>query len=363
MDDQFRRSRRPIDAEEEQEMAATLNDLQTLGATPPPRMEFSRSLKEQLMNASMNASFGTPSVISSLSARPRALPPASRSQHKPLFGWLVSAAMVAALLIGALYFSNRSGEPGNTGSRVPAASFAASPEASGAVDNACDSTDSYFACEQQANLIANSFVFYPNIDATALDVRQVQLQGWALEPGTIVSGVDAADSTAKGAVVDFVISGAYEATFDAPVVVFRSAITIRPNIEYHDAGDVIELGSGDAVSYQLGKLVELRNPLGTLRVEFKRAVIYEGDITAFSAVPAGATTRMEGETTLSDSLVALFPPPGREVSFELWYVRLVPGEPFPPTRWTDATSIGPVDHQNGSEGSEGFVLVIRGVQG
>jgi len=157
-------------------------------------------------------------------------------------------------------------------------------------------------------------------------------------------------------VVDFVVSGAYTATFDVPVIVSQrvGGSGNRP-IEYVDPGTPVELGRGESVSYQLGGLAELRNPLGRRVTHFKRAVVYAGDVAATHAagVP-GVTMRANGDGVLRRPLA-----PGTSIG--LAFVDIPEGAAFPPEEWAETVTIGPVNAETAPEGTQGYVLLV-GVQ-
>lgn len=269
---------------------------------------------------------------------------------------LATAALLVVTLFGA-YLAILVPNDSNDGQPLASAPARTVPDASPTLAEKCETTDWYFGCSYPIQLIGHNFVALSDIDESARDVRQVQLQGWAIAPGGSLVGAEPGDA-ARGVVIDVVLSGAYVATFDVPVIVSPGGVT-NDVIQYLDAGTTVELVRGDSVSYQLGGLVEVRNPLSGQRVEFKRAVIYEGDVSAFSATAQGVTTRVETDGVLPLPLreYELY---GNEVRVELWYLQ-VHEESYPPPYWqSDATLLlGPVDPQRGPAGSEGFVLVIQ----
>lgn len=273
--------------------------------------------------------------------------------------WFATAALLLVTLIGAsLALLAPRGEGGGTAT-VPAVAPIASPSPGSAGSYQCPPGSPYFGCAN-ARVVGSAGIspsFLPDADREA---RKVQLQAWTLAPGTAVTGVGESDVT-TGVVVDFVLAGAYVATFDVPVIVSRANISGfgASSSQYPGVGNTVELGRGDAVTYQLGGLTEIHNPMSIQHLEFKRAVIYKGDISAFSTSYEGVTTRVEGNTELSQATGSL----STDLGFTLYFINVVPGFQFPPSQWTDSTSIGPVDPQNSPAGSRGFVLVIRPPQG
>jgi len=212
----------------------------------------------------------------------------------------------------------------------------------------------YFTCPNMVHTLGTAFIWPPELLGN--NEHQVQLQGWAITPGSTLPGVE--NGAASGMVVDFVINGMYVATFDVPVVVIPGGIT-NDAIQYLDAGDLVELSRGDAVSYELGGLIEIRNPLSVQRLEFKRGVIYDGDISPFSATTDGVTNRVEGNTILPAATGSK----PRQMTLWLGYVQILPGIPFPPESMGALATVGPVDPQRGPAGTEGFVLLITPTRG
>jgi hypothetical protein len=104
-------------------------------------------------------------------------------------------------------------------------------------------------------------------------------------------------------------------------------------------------------------LTELRNPLTVEQLVFKRAVVYKGDISAFSATTDGITTSIEGDATLPQQIGAF----GSDLHIALYYVTIPDNSGMtyiPPAQWSDDTVIGPVDSlQEWDVG--GFVLIIE----
>jgi hypothetical protein len=339
---------------------ATLADLRRRGAAPPPRTEFAHALKEELMHAPaapFSIAPGTDRRSSPISGQWRPLP---NPRRHPMIGGLATAALLAITLIGAYLAVLAPNDPKPDPPTVAAAAPSLSPEASPEVKPyECTTTDTYFGCPRSIRNVGANQVWLPHFDAPALEADQVQLQGWAIAPGAVLPGADTDDGTA-GAVIDFVLSGAYVATFDGPVVVHRGAITNDLNqVAYVEEGGTFELVRGDSVSYQLGDLVEVHNPLNVERIEFKRAVLYTGDISAFAQTADGVTNRIEAGAALRGTIGAIVGATQyNELRVVLVYLQIHRGAAFPPAQWEEATVIGPVDPQHGPEGTDGFVLVI-----
>lgn len=266
----------------------------------------------------------------------------NRSRHA--FEWIAAAILILGL-VGAAFISQRGGD----GDPSPGSALFAS--ASGTPGPPCDETTGEPATTC-INIIES--LGFSSIDADLMEdsEQQVELQGWAITPGSTYRG-PSDSSAAGGGVVDFVLAGAYVATFNVPVIVVHAWYGASP-VNHIDAGEPVELVRGDTVSYALGGLVEIHNPLETQRLEFKRAVIFTGDASAFSATSDGVTTRLEGTRTIP--LVLSY----TSVDASLYYMQRYPGTSVLPRQWANKFIIGPVDPQ---QGSDGFVLVIGSTQG
>lgn len=339
--------------------AASVHHRDRTDADANPRPGFLSHLEEQL-------DMHTPNVVLHLPPRPftrgsrgtpvvTTRPPLIRSLHHRAVGSFATAILLVITSIGV--YLTMFAPSSNLGSNptVTASSFIGTPEASPtARDTPCfPYVGTYFGCLLRADLVGSNHVSVANYDEAALAARSVELQGWAIAPGNSIAGAEDGGA-ASGIVVDYVIAGTYVATFDVPVVVHPGGWT-NDVIQYLDPGMTVELSRGDSVSYQLGGMVEIHNPLTIQRLEFKRAVIYQGDISAFSTTADGVTTRSEAD----GSLPAEFPM--SDAGIDLMYVNFYPGKSLPTDRpdHSVGTIVGPTDPQRGPEGTEGFVLVIR----
>lgn len=346
----------------EPDIAAVVSQLQQVGhrTAEPPGLR--TQLWEDLMNTATpleSGSFATPiprkppspDVPARLKALPRAI--ITRPRHTLE---LIAAAIILLGLVGASLIGRGDGGSDPTPESAALAPFFGSATPTLEEQMPCITLPNpYYTCQNAIRDLGINTV-WPT-DQLTNGEYQVQLQGWAITPGKSLTGAktDAAD----GMVVDFVINGSYSATFDVPVVVSPGGITNDP-IQYLDPGTSVELVRGDSVSYQLGGLVELHNPLTEQRLEFKRGVIYDGDISAFSATTNGVTTRAEGDAVLPATTDSK---PRQQLTITLDFVQILPGVPFPPSQMQALTIVGPTDPQRGPEGTEGFVLAIRATQG
>lgn len=265
---------------------------------------------------------------------------------------MATAAIVLATMLSAWAMINI--VPTSPSANPPHLAVAPPPATPTGTDQAvelCGSTDIYFGCPSLIDLVGGNVIQRSMLDSLPDDVQDVQLAGWALAPGASIAG---GDDFPAGVAVDVVVSGAYVAIFDVPVVVARGGVINRA-YQYLDPGTQVELVRGDAVAYLLGGLLELHSALSVERLEFKRATLSAGPIMP-AALPDGVTTREEATGTLPRPITDYEP----DVSIGFWYLQVREGA-FPPPAWQDATTfvLGPVDPQRGPAGTEGFVLVVR----
>ncbi len=279
----------------------------------------------------------------------RLLPQTSRAST--VTRWLF-AALIILSVAGGTWWSQRGGDPTptpETAAVIP--NFSASPVGTPDPSTLCSNLpDPYYNCPSAMDIVSVSYVVTGGFEAGDY---QMQLQSWSLQANASLA--NQLLETATGAVVDFVTDGTYSATFSEPVRVGKKGYqgtrfsTIEP-------GQPVELVSGDSVTYPLGSLVELRNPLTSREVEFKRGVIYRGEISNEEFPADGVHMKVEGDSTLSGQAIANHP----ELSLMLTYVQFIPGVEYAPSQ---LTSIGPVDPRGMSKADGGFFLVITEAQG
>ncbi|MGH2551209.1 MAG: hypothetical protein ACRDHN_17625, partial [Thermomicrobiales bacterium] len=283
--------------------------------------------------------------------------PIGRSRPSHALIWMAAALVLLSVIGAGLIGSNRGNDPEPTTSAL--APFFASPGASPQPrEPTCADIvqNPFYQCSGAMDYLGSGSGWPSNyLDETT---RNVQLQGWSVKAGATQAGAEA-PTDSKGTVVDFVINGAYVATFTEQVMVSPQSAT-NEGIRYIDAGKPVELVRGDAVSYQLGSLVEIRNPLSVERLEFKRGLVYGGDISSMSSTDDGVTTAIEGDAMIQSGFN--FAGVGN-VRITLVYVHIPEGVTFPPSSWMGDAIIGPVDPQRGPASYEGFVLTVGRVEG
>jgi hypothetical protein len=345
------------------DIAAAMRQLRQLetGTAEPPGLR--AQIWEDLMSTVPSVTAG--SLAAPLPQRPRKLdehtssgggrllPHTSRAST--ITRWLF-AALIVLSVAGGTWWSQR----GGGGDPTPTTA-ALAPRPDGSTPTALEQRpclalpNPYFDCPNAMRNVG----FTGSWTGDALDggEYQVQLQGWAIATGSSVAGGQSTDS--EGWVTDFVINGAYTATFSEQAIVNPGGWT-NDAIQYIDAGQPVELVRGDNVSYRLGSLVEIKNPLAEQRLEFKRAVIYRGDITSLSMTADGVTTRAEGDTTLPAKVGVEH---RSSLALSLVTLDILPGVPFPPASLHVNAYIGPVDPQTGPADLQGFVLFLYDMQG
>jgi hypothetical protein len=328
--------------------ASTLAALRRLAAVPPPRPAFARSLKEELMHAPMPHAMPLSRVAPWSAPRPRhaAVAPGGGAPRSRGLNALATAALLLVTSVTIYLVVVRQGDGDGAPPTVPAFAAATSGTAS-----AIEGCQSLFTCPNAIAMEWSGGAFAPGVDLASLGARDAQLQGWTLDPGATLALPAAVAGDPQGVVVDFVVSGTYLAAFDVPVMVRHlagaSGISL---VKTFDSGTPVELGRGESVSYQLGGLTELGNPLGQRNLHFKRAVFSNGDVTATPVTgAAGVTMRVNGDGQLRQAL-------GTEDAIGLVFMNIPPGVAFPPEQWEDTVIIGPVNAETSPEGTQGYVL-------
>jgi hypothetical protein len=182
------------------------------------------------------------------------------------------------------------------------------------------------------------------------------MQGWEIDSAERVAFSTDPANLVTGVGVDVVVSGAYRATFDGPVVVTRPVAGGDSTYFYPDAGAAVELSRGDSVSYQLGTKTEVVNPLEVTTLQFKSILFYEGDPTPENLVLDGNyRARLDGGESAELSV-----PISEFDTVQLTYIHLLPGHPFPPegTNWATPV-LGPIASTLvGGGPDEGFVVWV-----
>jgi hypothetical protein len=341
------------------ELQSTIERITALGATPAPRRAFTSRLEEELMENRVMLSWPK-SGFAAPWRQHLAIPTDRRSGRM----WAASASIAitaAVALLIAFVGPSLFGADGQRPTVIPAA-FSSDPTAT-AIESTntdwlshCDAIP-HDECLGSGLSDGSGYITFDFLDPNdrGSAAPAVQLQDWTVEPGAKLPGTTS--SAAVGEVVDFVTEGAYAATFRVPVVVNRGIPVLAR--QAFDPGTTIELVRGDSVTYPLGGLSEIRNPLFEQRLAFKRAVIYEGDISGLSEVSAGISTSVDGDVTLPVGVAA----PGG-MSIAIWFVWYDPSV-FPASGWEYARIVGPVIPNQNKDVPDvrRFVLLMGGGQG
>lgn len=332
--------------------------------------------RQQLRGTIMQTSTATPPMLGAMpspsidrtAGRPVALRTAT-ALGRTGARWVGLAATIALLLATAAsgYFASvglpgKDGRGPTIGAFAPGTPVVGTPETGDApVALSCfpDPSDAlYIPCGQRPNIIGSSHIQAGLTDVetfstNAFNVSQVQMQRWQID------GLQALTFTApvtplSGIGMDIVINGAYLATFSGPAAIGDDQSRIRGLYRYVPANTVVELVSGDVVTYELGTKLEIRNPLESSLLQFKTVLFHDGDPSP-SNLGASGDVRMtiDGDGVLPKPLVDYSPSGARIV---LTYSQIYEGYPFPPPAAAEAVVLGPVDPVNGPVGTEGFIL-------
>lgn len=270
--------------------------------------------------------------------------------------WLAIAATVALLLTtvaGAWIGLNR--DSANDG-QTPGFAALASPEATALPDGRgyCDRVAPSAPCAGQGEVGLAYVRFYDSSDE-AKAVTQVELQRWTIPAnGEVVRSIEPKE--VAGFAIDFVNDGLYQATFFAPVAVMRQEATELFQIEYLEAGTLVELGQGDSVTYPIDTRDRVVNGSDHGDLVIRTAFLHSGDISAGNLMQlSNATSETIGTAILAKPLSDYYV---GDVFLSLNYIT----EPLDLGAGTYERDpyvyiLGPVDYQDWSEsGQGGFVL-------
>jgi hypothetical protein len=368
------------------DLAETLRRVRVLAAReepPQPDAAFVRRLEESLMHPARPNRLPLPRARWS-SMRTR-FPPTSIPSPS-LGGRLVGVGATIALLLVTLTIGGLALRQSGSDRGVPTASLTAqgAPTVPPSDERwACTRPDPFEACAMSMSSVGDAELDVRRIDTRAVDVRRVQLQDWDVPAGVVVRPDSASWSFvgATGVIVDFVMDGAYTATFDADVTVLRSPNAGFGSFVYDDvpAGTAVELVKGEAIAYPLGAQQSLRNPMSRTALHFKRALFTDDDAafihSAADATPTGGPVvkrvigmegwqvSVDGDGVLPQTLGTLVPD---QISFTLAYVRVPEGAVFPPSSWHRTVAIGPVapvPWEGSGTMTEGYVLLVSEPKG
>lgn len=374
--------RRPPVSGADAELLAVVGQLTAEATHIRPTLTFRNSLRESLMHSgtmTMDGVTPTPTL--------RPLPSLGRpvgiaSHAEPSAGampgrlrrvgahWVAVAATAALLLstAGGGYLATR-GSGGGDSTRVAGFQFqaatpmprVASPVADASIES-CGGAAPYFPCTGPGPLVGIGFVVGSLYDAqVTAGVNAFEMQGWTIDPGQSVSLVATSSTPVRGIGVDIVTGGAYAATFSGPVTVSRTG-PLNTSFEYPAPGTRVELSKGDGVSYALGTRTVISNPLESAPLLFKSLVFAPKLKGGAAATPAPesiemaggiATVVVDGQGTLPQALDEY-----DDGDMQIWltYSQIHDPASFPPTIRSGAVVLGPVDAQDGPEGTEGYIV-------
>jgi hypothetical protein len=346
-------------------LTVTVRSLHAGAPVAHPDPTFRHQLKEHVMDAAVPAALpGTPRPArtqpSSVLNPVAPLPLAGRRPVR----WLAIAATIALVLATGLAAWFGGLIPSDDGPKRTniAAPAAATPDLGTPVADACSELLPYIPCGNTSELIGTGTIVRANVSDDPLAASRVQMQGWEIDGSGVVNFAAPANPI-SGVAIDSVVFGAYQATFSVPVVVTRLYPGGGWAYEYPEANMMIELGSGDSVSYQVGTKTEVRNPFAAKTLKFKSVLFYEGDPSPENLQPDGEyRVRVDGDATLPKALSEYDTYGTGEINVWITYSTVLPGYPFPP-EW-DQLSTGRIDYVLGPVAStlvlgspeEGFVV-------
>lgn len=370
----------PTVVAEDAELIALAGQLSSEATLIRPTLTFRNHLRETLMHTGpmpLTAVPPAPNVhplpklgrpVETDSSVPRAERAGGSRLQSIGIRWAAVAATIALLIgtAGGGYLGGLDVPGGGRGGTKLAAPVLGSPEAVSPEANLndagpCDPMERYFPCD--ANItVANGLIAGGLHPSSALDVSLVTMLSWEIDPGNGAT-FPSDDGFPAGIGMDIVIGGIYAATFSGPVTVTRptgvdGAGGNGMTHEYPVAGSLIELSHGDAVSYELGSPVEIRNPLETQVLRFKRLLFHSemigldiGDpVEGVFRVVADGESRMR--TMLSDR-------PQKEFQILLTYVQIDPAYPLNRSNTVASVILGPVAPQfGGAPETQGYVVWI-----
>jgi len=285
--------------------------------------------------------------------------------------WLSLAATIALLLAtAAAGYLAGVGVPGNDG-RAP--SMTGFQDATPTTDSTPAVTGSsfecafgdgesysspYLPCVELQEALASTEV-RGTFSAKARAASSVQMQTWTVYGGASVS-FRAPTSPVAGVAVDFVLDGAYVATFDAVVTVTPAYVpqVMIPVYTPLAAGEPVELTGDDIVSYEVGTKRTVSNPLAGTPLTLKTVLIYDGDPSLGNLVegsegpPAFAAT-VDGDGKLPLT-VGEYGPLGPALLLN--YVRVLDDYPFSSEVGGLRVVMGPVAGSADPTEVDGWVL-------
>jgi hypothetical protein len=166
------------------------------------------------------------------------------------------------------------------------------PESEG---TALDAPGGGYQETQFASMVFNPLLF--GVDLT--DGDAATLDSLTIEPGAATRLDESVYGTA-GIAVAFVLQGALVVTFESDVFVNRRGpADVSVPLNLIEAGEPVELVTGDAVAYEIGHGVTIRNPFSTLQAQLLRVVVSDDAIPVVQPADADvvAVTRQDQQET------------------------------------------------------------------
>lgn len=286
------------------ELVALIEQVTTLNARSTPDSTLKPLIWRTVMNAFPSQALSDRFLPTS--ATPRRLPSWATAGKAPIRRHRVSfsaiAVMTLALLCAIVVF--RINQP-QGGSPLNAA-FVPAAGTPSAISATCISGVGAAFTYPQATLIVSGTDLW-SLNSVSKRANYVQLQGWTIDPGARSTLAAKPADSHSALMVDFVLSGFYAATFNAPAIVMHHGnLTVEAKASGTiAAGDTVELGQGDTVVFSAVAGMMVRNLSSANPLVFTRAFFTEG--TASYSVPSGSgfTKTITGETPLPESLAQM----------------------------------------------------------
>ena len=136
----------------------------------------------------------------------------------------------------------------------------------------------------------------PIFDQELLDGHIATLESWEITPA-VDTRIDTSSYQSSGIAVMFIVQGGLIASFtDQVMIVRRVPLNSYPGTEIVEPGAPVELVTGDAVAYEIGQTIVVRNPFSSLATQIQQ-VIFSHDSLPVDApeIDGVATVSRENE--------------------------------------------------------------------
>lgn len=324
--------------------------LHATASTVHPRPTFKRQLKETLLETALTAPVGmrgSPRISSSVQTRPITMKPSHLEvdrRGRASVGWtkwtaLAAAALIAITTAGGAYLG---GLYGNDNSGL--GTFVAAPvDPNGTPEPTQDDLSTYpDTCLSPNGNCRNEILVSTAIINDGFEASYVQLELWELAGGETATFISP-EIPLIGSTTDFVIEGSYIGTFSQPVSITRnSKISVLAGVEFFDAGDEVEIGQGDSVTYQPGTQIQVKNPFSGLDLVVRTVGFYD-DLSSLQLLGASDNVNYRVATDSAHELSqeSQLMIKGGEFALLLTYMFIGDDYEFPPSDTTTIYLFGP----------------------